>query len=103
MKRKQLESYLEEVNQFSSPKLELEQYATDSHLAASVLYTMESSFGDLQDKIVLDLGAGCGVLSIGRCVNFVSVEVEEVVRFYFHLQLISVWNLSLVTTLDRTQ
>ena len=73
MKRKQLESYLEEVTQFSNPKLDLEQYATDPHLAASVLYTMESSFGDVQDKSVLDLGAGCGVLSIGRCVNEVFV------------------------------
>ena len=67
MKRKQLESYLEDVDQFSDPKIELEQYPTDPHLAASVLYTVHSAFGDLLDKFVLDLGAGCGMLSIGRC------------------------------------
>ena len=66
MKRKELECYLEEVKQFSHPKIELEQYPTDPHLAASVLYTAHTSFGDLSGKSVLDLGAGCGVLSIGR-------------------------------------
>ena len=65
MKRKQLESYLQDVAQFSHPKLELEQYPTDPHLAASVLYTAQSSFGDIEDKAVLDIGAGCGILSIG--------------------------------------
>ncbi|XP_063680017.1 rRNA N6-adenosine-methyltransferase METTL5-like [Bolinopsis microptera] len=65
MKRKQLESYLQDVAQFSHPKLELEQYPTDPHLAASVLYTAQTSFGDIEDKAVLDMGAGCGILSIG--------------------------------------
>ena len=69
MKRKQLESFLEDVDQFSAPKMELEQYPTDPHLAASVLFTAQSSYGDLEDKCVLDLGAGCGVLSIGRYVT----------------------------------
>ena len=35
------------------------------HIAACMLHTMQSSFGDLDGKLVADLGCGCGVLSIG--------------------------------------
>ena len=34
-------------------------------LASRLLFTAESSFGDINDKRVLDLGCGCAVLSIG--------------------------------------
>lgn len=37
---------------------------TTPHLAARMLYTAESSFGDIDEKDVLDLGCGCAVLSI---------------------------------------
>lgn len=30
-----------------------------------MLYTMEQSYGDVEDKAVADLGCGCGVLGIG--------------------------------------
>ena len=46
------------------PKRELEQYVTTPHLAARMLYTAESSFGDIDEKDVLDLGCGCAILSI---------------------------------------
>lgn len=65
MKRKQLESYLQDVEQFTAPKMALEQYPTDPHLAASVIYTAETSYGDIEGMDVVDLGAGCGILSIG--------------------------------------
>jgi predicted RNA methylase len=29
-----------------------------------MIYTAQSSFGDIEDKDVLDLGCGCAVLSI---------------------------------------
>ena len=30
-----------------------------------MLHTISATFGDLEDKLVADLGCGCGVLSIG--------------------------------------
>jgi len=65
MKLKQLESNLQQVEEFENPKLLLEQYPTRPHIAACMLYTMQASYGDLEDKLVADLGCGCGVLSVG--------------------------------------
>jgi predicted RNA methylase len=41
----------------------LEQYQTPPHLAARMIHVM-ASYGDLSDRRVLDLGCGCGMLSI---------------------------------------
>ncbi|CAM6089351.1 unnamed protein product [Calypogeia fissa] len=65
MKLKQLESMLGDVSQFSSPKIELEQYSTGPHIASRMLYMAQNSFGDISDKAVADLGCGCGTLGIG--------------------------------------
>lgn len=62
MKLKQLESMLGELQQFSNPKAELEQYPTGPHIASRMLYTAENSLGDISNKIVADLGCGCGTL-----------------------------------------
>lgn len=32
---------------------------------ACMLYTIQSTFDDIEGKVVADLGCGCGVLSIG--------------------------------------
>jgi len=65
MKLKELESHLQQVDEFESPKILLEQYPTRPHIAAFMIHTMEATFGDLEDKTVADLGCGCGVLSLG--------------------------------------
>ncbi|XP_031272201.1 methyltransferase-like protein 5 isoform X1 [Pistacia vera] len=62
LKLKQLESLLGGLEQFSNPKVELEQYPTGPHIAARMLYTAENSFGDVTDKLVADFGCGCGTL-----------------------------------------
>ncbi|KAK2970958.1 hypothetical protein RJ640_027439 [Escallonia rubra] len=64
MKLKQLESLLGTLQQFSNPKLELEQYPTGPHIASRMLYTAENSFGDVSDKVVADFGCGCGTLGL---------------------------------------
>lgn len=43
----------------------IEQYPTRPHIAACMLQTIAATFDDLEDKLVADLGCGCGVLSIG--------------------------------------
>ncbi|ESR64458.1 MTS domain-containing protein [Citrus sinensis] len=62
MKLKQLESVLGDLEQFSNPKVELEQYPTGPHIASRMLYTAENSFGDVSNKVVADFGCGCGTL-----------------------------------------
>ncbi|KAJ1663188.1 hypothetical protein IW140_004908 [Coemansia sp. RSA 1813] len=64
MKLKQLEGYLGDVATFKDPKVQLEQYPTTAHLASRIIYTAESTHGDIDGKSVVDLGCGCGVLSI---------------------------------------
>ncbi|KAJ1883713.1 Methyltransferase-like protein 5 [Kickxella alabastrina] len=64
MKLKQLEGYLGDVAAFRAPKVQLEQYPTTAHLASRILYTAESSYGDIDGKSVVDLGCGCAMLSV---------------------------------------
>ena len=35
------------------------------YFTACMLHTIESRYGDIDGKLVADLGCGCGVLSIG--------------------------------------
>ncbi|GAA5955205.1 hypothetical protein JCM3765_003244 [Sporobolomyces pararoseus] len=107
MKLKELESELQPLKGFSEPKRELEQYVTSSHLASRMIFTAATQFDDIDEKIVLDLGCGCAVLSIA-CVmmgaesvtsvdvdpdalalakeNVESVEMEEHINF-IHAQI----------------
>ena len=68
MRLKELESYLQQVDVFEKPKVELEQYPTTPHIAAHMLYTIDRTFGDIEGKLVGDLGCGCGVLSVGTVI-----------------------------------
>ncbi|CAD7690593.1 unnamed protein product [Nyctereutes procyonoides] len=81
LKLKELESRLQQVDGFEKPKLLLEQYPTRPHIAACMLYTIHNTYDDIENKVVADLGCGCGVLSIGTamlgaglCVGF---DIDE--------------------------
>uniref|UniRef100_A0A182FB22 Methyltransferase-like protein 5 n=2 Tax=Anopheles albimanus TaxID=7167 RepID=A0A182FB22_ANOAL len=65
IKLKTLEEYLQGVEDFDSPKVSLEQYITPPHIASQVLYAVQTKYGDLEGRTVLDLGCGTGMLSIG--------------------------------------
>ncbi|XP_061393614.1 rRNA N6-adenosine-methyltransferase Mettl5 [Musca vetustissima] len=65
MRMKKLEEFLSGVDGFEKPKILLEQYPTPPHIASCVLYNVEAQYFDLEDKLVGDLGCGCGMLSIG--------------------------------------
>ncbi|XP_054715577.1 rRNA N6-adenosine-methyltransferase METTL5-like [Uloborus diversus] len=64
MKLKHLKSELQKFEVFERPNIALEQYATTADIAADFLNVVKDC-GDLDDKLVADLGCGCGVLSIG--------------------------------------
>lgn len=65
MKLKVLQGHLEDLQGFLDPKIKYEQYETPAHIAAVALYTIQTQYGDLEDKLVLDAGCGPGTLSIG--------------------------------------
>jgi len=81
MKLKELESWLQDVDVFDKPKVKLEQYPTTPHIAACMLHTITSTFDDIKEKSVVDLGVGCGVLSIGASMlgaqTVLGVDIDE--------------------------
>lgn len=64
MKLKQIEQFLQQVDDFDKPKIKYEQYATNAHLAAHMIFNATNVFDDIKRKYVADLGCGCGMLSI---------------------------------------
>jgi len=64
MKQKQLAIELSKIDGFSSPQEHLEQYSSPSDVAAHVLHTAYMQ-GDIEGKIVADLGCGPGIFAIG--------------------------------------
>lgn len=75
MKLRVLEEYLQDLDGFEKPKVHLEQYATSAHVAARMLHTAESCFGDIEGKMVADLGTGCGTLAIGAAMLGAGISV----------------------------
>lgn len=65
MKLSALECALGRVEGFQSPRVELEQYPTPAHLAASIIYSASEVHDDIRGCHVIDLGCGPGVLAIG--------------------------------------
>lgn len=55
---------LSKLKGFENPKVREEQYMTDSETAAALLWNAYMR-GDIDGKVVADLGAGTGVLGIG--------------------------------------
>jgi len=102
MKLKELESHLQQVDEFESPKILLEQYPTRPHIAACMLHTMEATFGDLEDRTVADLGCGCGVLSLGAVmmgaafVHGFDIDQDALAVFQTNLEDFEIDNVDLV-------
>jgi len=63
MKVKELEHRLSNLRDFDRPKIELEQYMTRPHLAAQMVNFAAEEFDEIEDRFVIDLGAGGGALS----------------------------------------
>lgn len=66
MRLKDLERELGRVRPFDTKvqKIELEQFPTSSHIAARLICTASEN-GDIEGKVVVDLGVGTAMLAIG--------------------------------------
>lgn len=62
-KKRHLEIAIENIPQFESPNIDLEQYTTPSTIVADILWNA-NLLGDIFDKNILDLGCGTGVFTI---------------------------------------
>jgi putative methylase len=56
------------VGGFDDPRVQLEQYRTPPELAAHLIHTADIH-GDIQDRIVIDLGCGTGMLALGAALR----------------------------------
>ncbi len=78
--KKHLEMTLQQIPPHPHPKRWLEQYATPAPLAAEMLHTA-FLYGDIEGKVVADLGCGTGILAIGAALLGASrvygVDVDE--------------------------
>lgn len=74
--KKGLAVALSELKGFMKADVSLEQYLTESDLAAELLWHAHMA-GDLKEKRVIDLGAGTGILAIGAALLGANVTAVE--------------------------
>lgn len=74
---------LSKLELFENPNAAIEQYPTDSEAAATALWFAYQK-GDIEDKIITDLGCGTGLLGIGalllgakKC-HFVDIDANAI-------------------------
>ncbi|WP_256290355.1 METTL5 family protein [Halobellus inordinatus] len=75
-----LETQLAVVAGFEDPRADLEQYPTPPELAAHVVHVADLN-GDIEGRLVVDLGTGTGMLALGAALRgpsrVVGVDVDR--------------------------
>ncbi|OQR74060.1 methyltransferase protein 5-like [Tropilaelaps mercedesae] len=80
MKLKQLKSMLDDMKTFDRPNVMLEQYSTPPDIAAGMLHHIWS-LGDIEERVVADLGCGGGILAVGSALlgadHVLAIDIDE--------------------------
>ncbi|MBN2367461.1 methyltransferase [Candidatus Woesearchaeota archaeon] len=90
--KKQLAVTLSRLQSFEKPSVRLEQYPTDSEIAAEIIWFAYQN-GDVEKKTIADLGCGTGILGIGtmffspKKVYFLDIDEIPLKRLKENLQL----------------
>ncbi|MEM4397769.1 MAG: METTL5 family protein [Candidatus Woesearchaeota archaeon] len=101
--KKQLAVLLSRLKAFEKPSFRLEQYSTDSEIAAEVIWNAYQ-LGDLDNKVIADLGCGTGILGIGclfmkpKKVYFVDIDERQLKNLDNNLKLMALKNYEIVLT-----
>ena len=81
MAQKRLESDLQPLQTFRTPKVHLEQYHTPPKIAAYILHLIGLQYDDIIGKNILDLGCGNGILGLGcirmEAAHVVGVDIDQ--------------------------
>ncbi|MEM4397562.1 MAG: METTL5 family protein [Candidatus Woesearchaeota archaeon] len=99
--KKQLAVLLSRLKAFEKPSFLLEQYPTDSEIAAEVIWNA-FQLGDLDNKVIADLGCGTGILGIGclfmkaKKVYFVDIDARQLKNLDNNLKLMALKNYEIV-------
>ncbi|MGE0792748.1 MAG: METTL5 family protein [Candidatus Woesearchaeota archaeon] len=103
--RRELAVFLSKLNVFSNPSVYLEQYCSDSEVAAILLWKADLN-REIEDKIIIDLGAGTGILGIGalllgaKFVYFIDIDAKmeqeikkniEILNNYWEIDVEGKW------------
>ncbi len=81
MKKKDLITLIQDTDCFIDPDVALEQYCTDAVSAVDIAYFAGVEFDDIEDKILVDFGAGTGRLTLAsaflnpKCI--ISVDIDK--------------------------
>ncbi len=81
--KKRLAILLSKLKDFEDPDPKKEQYITDSEVAAGILWNAHM-LGEIEDRMIADLGCGTGILGIGalilgaRWVHFLDNDPEAI-------------------------
>ena len=73
-------SLLQQTEGFSNPNIKLEQYCIDAKSAVDIVFFAGVEFNDIKNRLILDLGAGTGRLSIAcaylQASYVISVDID---------------------------
>src|SRR3989344_8065250 len=99
MNKKRLAIILSKLEKIELPKAKLEQYQTDSEVAAEILWSAYLS-KDIDEKIIADFGSGNGILGIGslilgaKKVYFVEIDPKNTELIKENLSSLNIKNQS---------
>jgi putative methylase len=76
-----LERFLNQVKPHPSPNVNIEQYTLSESAAATMLYLVAYTHGDIEGKRILDLGCGTGRLALGAAFmganSVVGIDIDK--------------------------